>query len=231
MFDPQVKQAPSQSGFFTNLSNQVQQELAEVQVEVNLRANQFLFHQGDEANAVYVVQAGTLEVSAMSEAGKKLSLNILRPGELFGENALSDGGLRTASVSALESSVIAKFQTEDLFDLMRRKPDVAIELMKLAIKRFQWVSSQLETFTFLPLNMRLARRILHLSGKLPDQRDRLFFSQVELAEHSGATREAVANILAVWKSRRLIETGRGHIRILDHEGIKKVAYESELETL
>jgi CRP-like cAMP-binding protein len=208
--------------FFANVSDAARNILLGGSTRKFLLAGQYLFHQDDPADAIYILTSGTLEVSTMSSDGRKLSLNIVRPGEFFGEIALTQNGVRSASICALDDCVLSRLESAQLFDLMRKHPDLSVELLRLVIDRFEWVSRQLEISTFLPLSNRLARRILLLLQKMPTQSSTLNFSQSDLADHTGATREAVAKILAEWKKRGIIETGRGKIIVLDLEGMERL---------
>lgn len=218
----QLSSGKANFGFFANVSDSAQSVLLSGATEKTLLAGQYLFHQDDPADAIYILTSGTLEVSTMSSEGKKLSLNIIRPGELFGEIALASNGIRSATVCALEKCILSRLESGQLFDLMRQHPDLSVELLRLVVDRFQWVSKQLEISTFLPLSNRLARRILLLAQKIPERRGTLHFSQSDLADHTGATREAVAKILAAWKKAGIVETGRGKIIVLDPDGLENL---------
>ena len=52
---------------------------------------------------------------------------------------------------------------------------------------------------------------------------RLDISQLELAEWIGASRESVSRALSGFRSRHLLETGRGHIDVLDVVALRRLA--------
>jgi ABC-type bacteriocin/lantibiotic exporter with double-glycine peptidase domain/CRP-like cAMP-binding protein len=67
---------------------------------LQLGFGEVVFRQGDPPDAYYVVADGTARVLADDAAGHEVSLNILRPGDSFGEAALVDDAPRTATVRA-----------------------------------------------------------------------------------------------------------------------------------
>lgn len=199
--------------------DQVQAELVEllkpVASTVALRAGELLFMQGDDARELYGLQSGRLEVCVLSESGQNLALNVLGPGQVFGEIALFDRGRRTATVAALDSSRLLCVSAAALDQEMRRNPDLSAALLRLAVGRARWVSEQMENLAFAPLNIRLARRLLYLQHRLGEADGSIAVSQTALGDHVNATREAVSKTMAQWKRDGIVETGRGWVAIRD----------------
>jgi ABC-type bacteriocin/lantibiotic exporter with double-glycine peptidase domain/CRP-like cAMP-binding protein len=69
-------------------------------VPVELEFGEAVVHQGDPPDAYYVIVAGTARVVIENEDGHEVSLNVLGPGDAFGEAALLEGTPRTATVRA-----------------------------------------------------------------------------------------------------------------------------------
>ena len=178
--------------------------------EVTLEVQQDLFRQGDVANALFWLETGGLEVSVLSADGRKLSVNAMTAGTIFGEIGLFDAGPRSATVTATAKSRVLRLKREILVAEMRSDPDLAMEVVKLCIDRLRWVNIQLEEQAFQPLPVRLARRVLYLLEKVGEERT-LPVSQAMLSEHVGATREAVAKVISEWKADGIVSSGRGKI--------------------
>ena len=79
-----------------------------------------LFEQGDEADALFIVGRGELEVVAQSPMGEKVVLARLGPGTVVGEMSLIQGGPRSATVESVSVSEIFRLDHES-FELMRRE--------------------------------------------------------------------------------------------------------------
>lgn len=185
--------------------------LKPIATEMELSIGQTLFRQGDQARDLFVLLTGRLEVSALSEAGRKMSLNILRENQVFGEIAIFDQGRRTATVEAIAPSRVMRIGAKDLLAAMRQNPDIALALLRLSVGRARWVSDQMEDLAFATLNVRMARRLLFLFRSIADNDGSVPVSQHALADHVGATREAVSKALARWKKDKIVETHRGRI--------------------
>lgn len=74
-------------------------------------ADKALFHEGDQGNAVFIVEKGSVAIIKTVD-GKRVQLATLRAGEMFGEMALVDGSPRMASAVTLEACVIARIPRE-----------------------------------------------------------------------------------------------------------------------
>ena len=127
------------TGFLAEASEALRDMIDDVALETRLAAGEMLFEQGDEASALYGLIEGALEVSVLSLDGRKLALNVLRPGALFGEIALFDPGERTATVVATEPSVVKRVDYDNVLDRVREEPELAIDLIHLAGQRMRWM--------------------------------------------------------------------------------------------
>lgn len=197
--------------------------LTEMAEPCRLAAGEMLFDQGDPGDAVYAVVSGVLEVSALSPEGRKLTLNTLGPGDIFGEIALFDGGPRTARVHARSAARLARVRRERLLEALSRDPGLTADLLSMAGQHMRWMSEAFEGVTFLPLSARLARSLLRLAERFGDADGTIAFSQTELADQLGATREAVARVIGGWRRKGWIEPARGRLRLIDREALVREA--------
>ena len=76
---------------------------------LDLQAGEVLFRQGEEADGLYVVAAGSVGVYSRLPGGREVEVAVLGEGEVVGELALVDGGTRAATVRALEPAAALFF--------------------------------------------------------------------------------------------------------------------------
>jgi CPA2 family monovalent cation:H+ antiporter-2 len=88
-----------------------------------------IFRAGDEADGVYFISKGEVEVSI---AGRKIKLGA---GEVFGEMALISGQPRSADITALDYSEFAVLSGRDFRQLLRKYPDIRAQVVSLAAQR------------------------------------------------------------------------------------------------
>jgi ABC-type bacteriocin/lantibiotic exporter with double-glycine peptidase domain/CRP-like cAMP-binding protein len=89
-----------------------------------------IVRQGDDADAMYLLLDGSARVLTVAETGDEVALNVLEAGAVFGDIALLDGGVRTATIRA-RTPVTAMRLDRGLFGaLARRHPELAAEVQR-----------------------------------------------------------------------------------------------------
>lgn len=189
--------------------------------DVGFADSQSIFRHGDPGDALFAVMEGAVEISVLSADGRKLVLNLLGPGKVFGEIALFDAGPRTASAVAVGTVRLARVRRAGVLARVAQDAGFAAELLALAGARLRWISDRYEDLAFLPLPARLARRLLYLSVQAGTPV--LEMSQADLADHVGATREAVSKCLAGWRTDGLVKLGRGWVELATPDRLGELA--------
>lgn len=115
--------------FFKLLSDDDRRVLAEVVDLVKLQDNQTLFRAGEPGESLFLVRAGEVELFINDNVGQKIILDIVRPGDFFGEIALLDAGPRSATALALTQSELIELDRDDLLLLFGKKPDAALSML------------------------------------------------------------------------------------------------------
>ncbi len=179
---------------------------------------EILFQKGDAGNALLAILRGRIKISTLSEEGKEVVLNILGPGELFGEIALIDGKERTADAVVMEPSELLVIDAADFMPFLKQRPELCVRLLAVLCGRIRWVSDLYEDVVFLNLPARLAKHLLrlaeHFGHQVPDgTRISLKLSQQDLGNLMGTTRESINKVMGVWQSEGLLTMERGVITI------------------
>lgn len=185
-------------------------------VSLHLQPGDVVCAQGEYDDRLFVLEYGLLEVSVLSAEGRKLSLNLLRTGSVFGEISMFDPGPRTARIEAIEDSHVRFIRHSSLMQAVSNQPHLAVELLRLAGKRLRWMAQQVEERAFLPPTARLAAKSLFLAG----DGGRIEMSQSQLADYIGVTREVVSKILSEWKREKIVSVSRGLIEVLDKNALR-----------
>lgn len=81
--------------------------LADALVPKNYSTGQRIIKQGDAADGMYFIEAGTVRITVLDENGKEVEINRLGKGGYFGELALVTQRPRAASAYAVEDLKLA----------------------------------------------------------------------------------------------------------------------------
>jgi NTE family protein len=119
----------ARAAIFAPLPERMREVVAERATPVRLEAGEWLFREGDQGDALYVIRAGKLEVVADSAGGRVL--RTLGRGAAFGELALLTGSPRSASVRAARTTDLVAIARADFDRLMAEAPELSLALTRV----------------------------------------------------------------------------------------------------
>lgn len=140
-----IKKPSSLSGllrevtYFEHLTDIELRQLIEVGYRQRLRPQEFLFRENDPGDAFYMILSGSVEVFV--EAIDK-HLNNLTTGKFFGELSLMLGIPRTASVRALEETILFGINKEGFQKVLTERPDLYEQIIQEIVKHKEELSER-----------------------------------------------------------------------------------------
>jgi CRP/FNR family transcriptional regulator, cyclic AMP receptor protein len=222
---PGLSGPPPDTRLLANVPEDVRRALLSASPAINLKKGQRLFERGDPGGTMYLVKSGRIEISMVTESGRKISLNLMGPGDLFGEISLIDGRKRTASAVAVEPAVLRPITRASYISALSQSPQLAISFMETLCERLRWVSDSVEEYALLPLDRRLARRLLILHDQFAAPDGAITIAQSDLADFAGATRESTNKILMGWKKAGIIALKRRAVYVSNRAALDRLAYD------
>lgn len=167
-----------------------------------------VFHQGDPADAVYAIVGGTgrIQVGAPDQNSKRLMVEVLRAGEVFGELGVIDAGRRTADAVADGPVRLVRIPAVLFLAVLSDTPRLGVNLAHLLAARLRRTFALYQDASFETVETRLARQVLYLAerdGRRTEQGVRLAgqLRQTDLADLLGTTTRSVITVLNAWRSR------------------------------
>jgi CRP-like cAMP-binding protein len=85
--------------------------------------NEIIFNENDDADAIYFIDKGSFQASIIRNQNNKM-LNIIHIGECFGEMALINHDKRSATITAIEDSVVYCVHKDDFAVLSESFPEL-----------------------------------------------------------------------------------------------------------
>ena len=155
-----------------------------------------IVNEGDEGNALFAIQSGSVKTYLSDDKGKEVVLSTQGPGEYFGDLALFDDTPRSASVAALEPCKLMIISKTLLREALAEKPEIAFVLLKGLAIRVRSLTESVRTLALLDVFGRLVNTLYSLAVEkdgtlVVDQK----LTQQELANRIGASREMVSRIM------------------------------------
>jgi CRP/FNR family cyclic AMP-dependent transcriptional regulator len=156
---------------------------------------QIVFSQGDEANAVFYIQKGSVRLTVVSQTGKEATIGILGEGNFFGEGALAGQVLRMGSAVAIADCELLRVEKKAMMEALHREHAFSDMFVAYLLARNIRYEEDLVDQLFNSSEKRLARVLLLLAhfGKegIPEAVVPKI-SQETLAEMVGTTRSRVS---------------------------------------
>jgi len=183
---------------------------------VDKKAGEIIFCEFEPGDAFYLIQSGKVKiVKVIGEVEK--TIDILNPGEFFGEMALLEQAPRTATALALTDVKLLEFNQQNFDILMQGNPQIVLNILKIFSKR---IYDQKRRFMILKLEeipARVADVFLMLdenSRKPEDPSDmtRTFNTTPEdIAHWAGITVSKCVEVLNSFQAQRRVEMSQGKI--------------------
>jgi CRP-like cAMP-binding protein len=122
---------------FENLNNRQLEHLAKRMVERKYDSGHPIVTQGKGGEGFFVIVSGKAEAFRERSDGDKVTVNTFGPTDFFGELALLDDGLRTASVIASEPTQCLALTRWDFLSALREDVELSIIILQELAKRFR----------------------------------------------------------------------------------------------
>ena len=190
-----------------------------------------LFHEGDPGRSLHLLDKGRVAIRVGTPMGEVATFTVLRPGEVFGEQALiAEDELRTASAVALEPVETLTLLRRDFEDLRARHPSVQHVLVELLAAQIRRLSKALTEALYMPADKRVLHRLLDLSvvyettPPAPTGAPVIIpMTQDDLASMAGTTRPTTNRVLQDAAAAGVVELSRGRITIIDLPRLTRLA--------
>ena len=186
-----------------------------------------LLEQGDVGDTLLVILSGTLKICNIDIDGRETVLNFLRTGDVIGEIAVLDGGLRTAHAIALEASELFILRRDDLVPILHAHPDALFEIIEILCEKLRGTSEIIETHVY-SMDVRFAvglRRLAYLHGRRVPEGITIDLgaSQTDLGSYLGLSRANTSRQISKLKTAGILSVQKGILTILDDTALQVIA--------
>ncbi|MCK4540828.1 MAG: Crp/Fnr family transcriptional regulator [Spirochaetales bacterium] len=176
---------------------------------VTFEKGQIIFCEYEPGDNFYLIQSGRVQIVKIMDDIEKI-IDILQPGEIFGEMAILEEAPRSATAIALDSVRALAFNRENFEVLMQGNPQIALKLLKLFTKRIYDQKRRFMILTLEDIQARVADVFLMLAelqtGTDPESDERTFKTKVDdIAHWAGMSPESCRSVLNHFVTQRRVE--------------------------
>lgn len=192
-----------------------------------LRRKEELFRQGDAFDTLYVVRAGAIKTSMVSESGEEHVTGFYLPGDIVGTDGLSTNAHATTAV-ALETTSVCALPFTALEKLATQVPDVQRYVFQVLAREIQNDQQMMMILSRKNAEQRLAAMLLRFSQhlqkrKLLGDNIRLPMSRNDIGNYLGLAVETVCRILTRFQKMALIQVEGRDVTLLDSARLRDLA--------
>jgi CRP-like cAMP-binding protein len=209
------------------LTDLTEEEMALVKGEMRIRPyakRDVVLQKGAAGDSLLFLLTGSLQVIDVTEDGRSIGLRMLQPGDFFGEIAVINGSMRSASVVALTPVLVALLPRNTALHLFAHSPSVANHMLRFLAAKVQRDSE----FRALLSIHNTAKRIYNFIDLLKETKEG---SQVvenlpthqDIANMINTSRETVTRTLLLLTQQGIVKKGTHRLIIIDPEALQKLA--------
>jgi len=191
------------------------------------RKSDTIFHAGDPGDTLHLIDRGRVAVRVSTPLGDVATINVLGPGEFFGEGALvRPDNTRGASIVALEPVETLTLHRRDFENLCIAHPGVQRLLVVVLTEQIRYLQVHLLDALYAPAERRVVRRLHDLVQRYPASPDgtvSIPLTQEDLASLAGTTRPTTNRVLQELAAVGIVSLGRGRTDVIDPAGLARKA--------
>lgn len=184
-----------------------------------------IYTPGHAADALFVLQSGTVSLHLRSEEGRTMTLRLIEAGQVFGHVGAGDETYYDTFAEATSPVQYVRISRHELADLLARTPELGIALVEDMALHRAVISRRLDEVAFKSVPARLASLLLDLARRHggPHAASVPRHSHRQLAEMINAYRETVTKVINQFRDARLLEIDRSSITLVNVRRLEELA--------
>ncbi|WEV78166.1 Crp/Fnr family transcriptional regulator [Janibacter cremeus] len=190
----------------------------------SLAAGEPLVRAGDEPTDVYIVRDGCLELAVRS-AGRRIVIQILRPGDIDGDIQMLLGKAMPYETRAQTDTTCLMLEREAFERLLATHPQLSRRWLTSVSERLARSHSRLTNLLGQPLDVQVAQ--LLLEERVDDV---VVLTQTTVAALLGVRRPSINRVLKRFARDGMVEVSYGRVRVLDALALAKHTAPSDTGT-
>mgnify|MGYP006431033289 CR=1 FL=1 len=205
---------------FRSLNDEQLLNVASIGEEISYSDGEVIFETNDEADALYIIKEGSIQIEQVHTDGRRKTLAVLTRENFFGEMAIITGGTRCATATCGLSCTLIRIEKSAFLGLLGSNASLSLGILLVICGRLQSADREIGTLTFQNLPGRVAQKLFELAsqfGRLDAHglTIQLSLTHYDLADMVGTNRESISKYLAKFRKEGSISIHQKRITILD----------------
>ncbi|HET8837774.1 MAG TPA: response regulator [Flavobacteriaceae bacterium] len=188
------------------------------------KSGENVYEEGKQNNQFFLVEHGVVKGHRMDETGKELITSIYKDEDFFGNASFNKASVYEETATAMEETKVYAVPKEELREVMMKNSRITLDYIDALGDNLEGAKEQLLEMAYGSVRKKTANTILMFSQKIrkfPTHSIRI--SRSDLASVAGMAPESLIRTLSDFKKEGLIEIEGRNIKILDAEGLRRIA--------
>jgi len=125
-----------------------------------------VFHQGDEADAMFLLKLGSVKLWKVTEDGRELILDIRKAGDILGEGVLIEEGCYPVNATCLSGALLCGLDRETFEVMVKQYPEVGLAVIRNLSKRIDFLTGKLGALNEPSLEERLYKVLVNVARQV-----------------------------------------------------------------
>lgn len=204
---------------FAELPVDAKQELLAKSRRTSHRAGSIIVNEGDPIESVIIVRKGRIKTFRTSATGKEYVLEVLHDGQALWHGLFLDDHVYHYSVECLSKVELCRIHRADFETMLANHPAEALSIIRMLCTELDKAEERIMMLGIKSPRKRLAEYLLIRDQQCAGPEIKLKLE--DIANSVGLRTETVSRNIAQFAREGLLErTGRGRLRIIDHEGLR-----------
>jgi CRP/FNR family transcriptional regulator len=173
-----------------------------------------IFDQGRRADRMFLIKAGRVKLSKLTEEGQEITLDLRKAGDFLGESMFLEDADYPLTATCLEPTLSCGFRKADFERLVLENPNIGLQVIKNLSKRIAWLTGRVGSLSFTNLEERLYEVLANVAREHGESREAGLAIQFPLTHEElgflvGAHRVSITKALkSLKKSGKILQTGK-----------------------
>lgn len=198
---------------------EMQELVSKAHRQLEIKKDTYLFREGEQAEEVYYIQSGKIQISKIAADGQELSLRICSKGDIVGELTLfAEQPKYLLNAKVLEDGIVSCIQREVLEKSLLENNKLALEFMKWMSDHFRKTQTKFRDLVLHGKKGALYSTLIRMCNSYGVMKENgilidLQLTNQELANFCGTSREVVNRLLNDLRTQGIISINRGKITV------------------
>ncbi len=186
---------------------------------------EIIYFPEERSDNIYMLKEGKVKISRVSEDGKKMTLQLIGPGEIFGESAILGQDKHENIAEVVEDAVICSINRTMFQEMLANNPKLNLSINKFIGLKIRKIQAHVEDLVFKDAKERVVaflERYTKTFGKkmIDGWMVRPFLTHQEIADLTATSRQTVNSILNDLVTNKEIKYTRRYFQVLRTDWIQ-----------